>query len=698
MSSSASYQDPNDPEKVLKSNLNILDLVKHAVRTVIRTLTPNDRIAIVAFDTKADSTFALGEMTEAGQAQAEQALSRLQPRNGTNLWIGLETGLDALRAPTRGALAQGKGKRKKCLLLLTDGQPTVSPPHGHGTALKEYKEKHPDLQCQVSTFGFGYKLDSKILLEIAHEGGGTFSFIPDAKILGTCFVDFVANAVSNLSQSAQLHLLLKNGATFAGPVLGDLDVQETGWGRVVELGSLQFGQPRDLACRILLPASLGIVAGASPQPYLEAVLVYANPSGAAEPLRVSTVCKSRQAAPFGLVALWRASVVTQGYLAIDDAENGRGQKANREWAAICGRVKAAVATAATAAAEVAAKAPQDGVEEKKGVVAGAAAVVTAEALKAESKVLGQLLEDVDGRMAKSINTPARFSRWGKHYLRAVVRAHQLQVCTNFMDAGLQAYGGTLFQAVRDQGGKIFVTLPAPTPSNEIPPEVLAIARQHGHQIPNQNQRRGQPAPAPAPVVAPAPPPDMGAYYAGAGGGCFHGSCTVTVQNAQSGGGKWFHRPICQIKAGDTVQTGEGVATVKALIKILRSPTRPLVGFPSGLLITPGHPIRLASGQWVRPSQLIGQQQGVTLQQRTQGDTEGVVYTVLLDQHHTLLVNQCVCVTWGHGLTDPAVYHPYLGTKQVVADLAAMPGWQQGMVLITGCVRDRATNSVVRLLG
>lgn len=34
----------------------------------------------------------------------------------------------------------------------------------------------------------------------------------------------------------------------------------------------------------------------------------------------------------------------------------------------------------------------------------------------------------------------RFARWGGHYNRALLRAHQLQICTNFMDPGLQVHG------------------------------------------------------------------------------------------------------------------------------------------------------------------------------------------------------------------------------------------------------------------
>jgi len=140
--------------------------------------------------------------------------------------------------------------RRKALFLLTDGQPNVLPPRGHIAELHDYKDKYPDFSFQVNTFGFGYNLDSELLLDLAVEGAGTYAFIPDAVIVGTTFVNAVANVLSSFSQSATLSLCPKNGAKFAGPVLGFRDfssssgssaarlVSEESWGRWIMLCSV----------------------------------------------------------------------------------------------------------------------------------------------------------------------------------------------------------------------------------------------------------------------------------------------------------------------------------------------------------------------------------------------------------------------------------------------------------------------------
>jgi len=342
-------------------------------------------------------------------------------------------------------------------MLLTDGQPNITPPRGHLAELRDYKDSHPDFSFQINTFGFGYSLDSALLLELATEGNGTYAFIPDALIVGTVFVNSVANILSTMCQSSTLNLMPTNGAEFAGSVLGDFASLDESWGRAVSLGPLQFGQSRELAVPLKLPQ-----AARDGRPYMEVVLTYPTSKGTA---RATASALQLQGTEEARLAMHRGDVVSSGYQAISSACNNQGKQAGQCIADLCKRLTSDP--------------------------------MTSDAFKA-------LSSDAAGRITKALNGKDRFNRWGKHYLRAIIRAHQLQLCTNFMDAGLQTYGGSLFQQLRSEGDKIFLSLPAPAKTKT---GRASTAAQTSTAAATSSSSRAR-----------SPSPNMNTYYAGSGGG------------------------------------------------------------------------------------------------------------------------------------------------------------------------------------
>lgn len=175
------------------SQLTMLDIVKHAVRTVIGTLNEKDRLSLVTFATNAKLVSPLLQMTEENKSLVLEKLASVGPEGSTNLWGGLQLGLDQLVSRK----VHEKCRNSACLLL-TDGQPTpqLSPKEGHLAALKNYRElnggKYPAI---ISTFGFGNYCDSGLLKSLAMEGNGMFSYIPDSGFVGTAFINSLANTL-----------------------------------------------------------------------------------------------------------------------------------------------------------------------------------------------------------------------------------------------------------------------------------------------------------------------------------------------------------------------------------------------------------------------------------------------------------------------------------------------------------------------
>jgi Mg-chelatase subunit ChlD len=65
-------------------------------------------------------------------AEGNLAINDLSADGQTNLWDGLHSGLKVLNEGD-------DNTRMKAVLLLTDGQPNISPPRGHVPMLQQYK-------------------------------------------------------------------------------------------------------------------------------------------------------------------------------------------------------------------------------------------------------------------------------------------------------------------------------------------------------------------------------------------------------------------------------------------------------------------------------------------------------------------------------------------------------------------------------
>ena len=103
--------------------LSILDIVKHSVKTIIKSLSKFDRLALVSFSDYSNVEFPLTPMDPRGQEEAIRKLESLQPTASTNLWAGLMTGLEVLKEGQKGNDKDSQISRLATTLVFTDGVP-----------------------------------------------------------------------------------------------------------------------------------------------------------------------------------------------------------------------------------------------------------------------------------------------------------------------------------------------------------------------------------------------------------------------------------------------------------------------------------------------------------------------------------------------------------------------------------------------
>ncbi|KAF8610495.1 vWA-like protein [Ceratobasidium sp. AG-I] len=682
---------PGEQDKNETTGLSVLDVVKHATRTIIESMGDDDRVAIITFSDSSEIVAPLTAMTKENRASVWSMVDRLRTKGMTNLWDGLKTGMNVIMAvepnattaspvpsapPSPSASKRSSffsfvrrqsssssavigepqpdyrreitsspvaktqptigfertGNRLSAVFILTDGQPNVEPPRGHIPMLKSYIDGIPPdaPKFTISTFGFGYNLNSRLLDEIADLGNGTYGFIPDSGMVGTVFVHAVANVMSTWATDCILDVEVtsdKSKAKVEVEVLGALPVVKSSWGATIRVGDIQYGQSRDVVLK--LPADcfgpnpkqrVNITARYSPYTLTDGVST-SRVKETLGPAHEKTDRAQSVQLHHEIYRLSFVSAVSKLFTEKNKKKNARG----REF-----------------------KASLDNyiynplLEEHEPSIA--------------------LTSDITSQVVLGLE-PEHWDRWGAHYAPSLARSHQRQQCSNFKDAGLQVYGrnSTIFTSIRDHIDKTFDSLPPPTPSLK-------------------DQQVYRPGSS---VAASYAPVHSMAMYRSSAAPCFAGWCHVDVGHEQTA-------KVCELRRGMTVRTPTGNARVAAVLRTACSNRTMLLSSIGQLAVTPWHPI-MQNESWVFPAEVC----------EPKSMTCDYVYSILLEpspnaESHALCIEGTWCVTLGHGCTDSVRAHEFLGNYTRVMDaLSKMEGYydESGIIDGAGVVRHAVTQEV-----
>src|SRR3989338_1989859 len=182
----------------------------------------------------------LTKMDQVGKKKAIEKLENLGPEGSTNVWDGLRLAMDStINNPLC-------AKTNTCLILFTDGEPNINPPRGIVPTFEKYIKEHP-LNSTIHSFGFGYSLDSELLKDIAMNGSGAYSYIPDCSMVGTVFVNMMSNVLATCVRRADLIISPLNGASISHVYGSGQNAKTSNNDKCVtiSMGGIQFQQTRD---------------------------------------------------------------------------------------------------------------------------------------------------------------------------------------------------------------------------------------------------------------------------------------------------------------------------------------------------------------------------------------------------------------------------------------------------------------------
>lgn len=201
-----------------------LDIVKHALKTILSSLQDGDIFSVVKFDDSAETVIDKLRIDERSKINADQRITNLRTGGTTNLWGGILSGLNILNTTkNRGTV--------NSMFLLTDGMSNVNPPRGIEKELDIYANKNGLMDCVINTFGFSYEIDSLLLRKISSFGHGSYSFIPDGSFVGTTFINALANTFRTIATRVKSTVFYEDNT-----------------GVEFNLGSLMFEQDRVYVC------------------------------------------------------------------------------------------------------------------------------------------------------------------------------------------------------------------------------------------------------------------------------------------------------------------------------------------------------------------------------------------------------------------------------------------------------------------
>ncbi|GKT60546.1 U-box domain-containing protein [Colletotrichum tofieldiae] len=421
---------------------SVLDLVKHAARTILETMDDGDRLGIVVFASAAKVVQKLLPMNKKNKVLAEKNIASMEPEDTTNLWHGLLEGIKLFKQDD-----EAKKARVPAMMVLTDGMPNhMCPVQGYVPKLRSMGQ----LPASIHTFGFGYDLRSGLLKSLAEISSGNYAFIPDASMIGTVFVHALANLQATYATNATLRLTYSSLSNLEDMINGSVDQQEPATlpdedeelkQLSISLGNLQYGQSRDIVLRVKAPKGLSPKRSnikASLHYSLMTSKVY---SQTAERSLENPTSLPESELAYSLSRAQLCSFLSSIMPILDDGE--------RETKSYISLAK---------------------VDEFRSLVKALPANNFPSDPRCKSLLEDLIGEPPKGQVSLGLTNLELYHRWGAHYLPSLLNAHARQVCNAFKDPGPLLYGADspLFVACRDRLNAAFDNLPAPKPSNYHP--------------------------------------------------------------------------------------------------------------------------------------------------------------------------------------------------------------------------------------
>eukprot|EP01034_Spumella_vulgaris_P026241 gene26241-32785_t len=228
-----------------------LSSLKEAMKFVIGTLGPKDRLSVVYFNSQAGAVHGLLKMTPANKDLSRSRLDAINAEGGTDIFDGMKFGWSVLQQ-------RQSHNPASCVFLLTDGQD-----RGQLENKKELARTIKASGTSLFVFGFGADHDSEHMAAIAQAAECPFTYIESDDMV----VDAFGGSIGTQQGAALRNIALTIRAaadrvTIAQTMAGSYASSASADGRsvTVSFANMYEGESRDVILRLELPTLTAPVA------------------------------------------------------------------------------------------------------------------------------------------------------------------------------------------------------------------------------------------------------------------------------------------------------------------------------------------------------------------------------------------------------------------------------------------------------
>jgi hypothetical protein len=563
-------------------DLSRLNLACHSINTIIQSLEENDEVGIISFNNCAYTKLIMTKMNDNGKTLAKMVIDNLQAAGSTNIYDGLKKAFEMLETV--------KNDNNNSIVLLTDGIANINPENGILNTLISNYDVTKMKPFSLNTFGFSYDINSELLKEIADNYNGIFGFIPECSMVGTVFVNFLANLLIT-------HLInIKLEITYADNTI-----------ETINTGAILYGSSRDFILETDKHIkSFDLYYKNNKIDYTLVPYVYNDDNYVNNKTRLSII-----------------KIIKEYYLV------NNIYKDNDEIVKILDNY-------------------YDSINKTYGTTNIFVKNYIKDYIDPDVVYNNYGVNNNSAQIKLAISKKDYYNKWGKHYLTSLMYGYERQLCINFKDYGIQNFLTPTFETTRNKIENIFCNIPPPTPK---------VIRKTTTRINSMEN-----------------------YYR-TDSVCFDGEGTVYMADNTS-------KLVKELKKDDEILTmNNKTAKIVCIIK-QKIYSNADICHVNGMYITPYHPIFIYN-KWSFPKDHF----------KIETKLISILYNIVLDSNHTILINFIPVITLGHDFKyNNVTKHEYFGSNKVIDDLKEFDGYNEGLIECNKMVglRDPDTNNIVKL--